>query len=91
MAVLITFGGTTVSKRRPGHLALGAILALGSCNGPTANHRFTNMDAERLDIANLDARNALARVDALEARIQALETRAAQQDGRTAAGSRKSK
>lgn len=48
-------------------LALAAALLLGSCGRPEWE--------DRLDVADVNARNAIARVDALEDRVEELESR----------------
>ncbi|CAH0495694.1 hypothetical protein [Novosphingobium sp. CECT 9465] len=55
-------------------IALGAMLLLGSC-GDNAYRRFTEGDYDRLDVADVNARNAIHRVDALESRVAELEQR----------------
>lgn len=47
-------------------------LALGSCDMPQA---FRASDADRLNVADVNARNAIARVAALESRVEELERR----------------
>jgi hypothetical protein len=47
-------------------IGLGLVLLLGSC-GPDWE--------DRLDVADVNARNAIARVDALESRVSELEDR----------------
>lgn len=59
-------------RLHPSTAILLAIM-LGSCsNLPQA---FTGEDAERLEIADVNARNAISRVDALESRVSDLEGR----------------
>lgn len=55
-------------------IAAVAVLLLGSC-GQSAYQRFTVGDYERLEIADVNARNAIARVDSLEGRISDIESR----------------
>ena len=53
-------------------LAAVAVLLLGSC-GDNAYRRYTEGDHNRLDIADVNARNAIYRVNQLEGRVEALE------------------
>ena len=53
-------------------LAGVAMLLLGSC-GDSAPRGFTEGDYSRLDAADVNARNAINRVDELEGRVEALE------------------
>lgn len=59
--------------RRAELLALA--LFLGSCDSGSAMRRFTNDDYDRLDVADVNSRNAIARVADLESRIEAIESR----------------
>jgi len=49
-------------------------LALGSC-GSSAPRTFTSGDYDRLDVADVNARNALSRISDLESRMDDLETK----------------
>lgn len=53
-------------KRLPYELAIVAGLLLGSCKPAWE---------DKLDVADVNARNAIARVDALESRVEELERR----------------
>jgi len=53
-------------------LILGA-LALGSCD--KLPHSFTGEDQDRLDVADVNARNAIYRVNELESRVSEIENR----------------
>lgn len=55
-------------------LAAVAVLLLGSC-GDNAYRRYTEGDHNRLEVANVNARNAINRVDELEGRISDIEQR----------------
>jgi hypothetical protein len=55
-------------------IALVAVLLLGSC-GDNAYRRFTEGDYDRLDVADVNARNAIYRVNELESRVEELERR----------------
>jgi hypothetical protein len=55
-------------------IGLALLVLLGSC-GDNAYHRFTQGDYDRLDAADVNARNAIARVDELESRVSDLEQR----------------
>lgn len=55
-------------------IALATLLLLGSC-GDSAPRRFTEGDYDRLDAADVNARNAIYRVNVLESRIEELEQR----------------
>ena len=59
-------------KRLPYEAAVIAAFALGSCDLPRSCRAS---DAERLDVADANARNAIARVAALESRVSDLEAR----------------
>lgn len=59
-------------KRLPYELIIIAGLLLGSC-GDNATRRFTDGDYDKLDVAGVNARNAIARVDALESRVEEIE------------------
>lgn len=61
-------------KRLPYELVIIAGLLLGSC-GQNASRRFTEGDYDRIDIADVNARNAIARVAELESRVDELERR----------------
>lgn len=61
-------------KRLPYELVIVAGLLLSSC-GDNAYRRFTEGDYNRLDVADVNARNAIARVDELEGRVEELERR----------------
>jgi hypothetical protein len=52
-------------------VALVAILLLGSCDSLPAN--YTRGDDEKLEAADVNARNAIYRVNALESRVEELE------------------
>ena len=60
-------------KRAPYEALIAASLMLGSCD--KLPHKFTGADYERLEIAEVNARNAIARVDALESRVSDLESK----------------
>lgn len=60
-------------KRLPYEVLLLGALALGSCD--QLPHSFTGEDYERLDIADVNARNAIARVYVLESRVEEIESR----------------
>ena len=53
-------------------LAAVAVLLLGSC-GDNAYRRYTEGDYNRLDVADVNARNAINQVNELEARVESLE------------------
>lgn len=53
-------------------IGLALALLLGSC-GQSAPRGFTEGDYDKLDVADVNSRNAIARVDALESRISVLE------------------
>ena len=53
-------------------LAAVAVLLLGSC-GDNAYRRYTQGDYNRLDVADVNARNAINQVNELEGRVEALE------------------
>ncbi|WP_374528661.1 hypothetical protein [Novosphingobium sp.] len=55
-------------------IAAVAVLLLGSC-GDSAPRRFTEGDYNRLDAADINARNAMYRVNELEGRVEELERR----------------
>ena len=55
-------------------IAIAAVLLLGSC-GDSAPRGFTEGDYDRLDVADVNARNAIYRVNELESRVEALEQR----------------
>jgi hypothetical protein len=61
-------------KRLPYELAIIAALLLGSC-GQNASRRFTEGDYDKLDVADVNARNAIYRVNELEGRVEELERR----------------
>lgn len=61
-------------KRLPYELVIVAALLLSSC-GDNAYRRFTEDDYNRLDVADVNARNAIARVNELEDRVEELERR----------------
>lgn len=63
-------------KRLPYELLIIAALALGGCKNLPQS--YTGYDAERLEIADVNARNALARISELESRISDLEARLGQ-------------
>lgn len=52
-------------------IAIATVLLLGSCDAMP--HKFTNADFDRLDVADVNARNAINRVDALESRVSEIE------------------
>ena len=53
-------------------LAAVAVLLLGSC-GDNTYRRYTQGDYNRLDVADVNARNAINQVNELEGRVEALE------------------
>lgn len=55
-------------------ITIAAALLVGSC-GADASRRFTEGDYDRLDVADVNARNAIYRVNALESRVSELEAR----------------
>ena len=61
-------------KRLPYELVIIAGLLLGSC-GQNATRRFTEGDYDKLDVADVNARNAIYRVNELEGRVEELERR----------------
>lgn len=61
-------------KRLPYELVIIAGLLLGSC-GQNASRRFTEGDYDKLDVADVNARNAIYRVNELESRVEELEQR----------------
>lgn len=61
-------------KRLPYELVIIAGLLLGSC-GQNATRRFTEGDYDRLDVADANSRNAIARIAELESRVEELERR----------------
>jgi len=62
-------------KRLPYELVIVGGLLLGSC-GDNASRRFTEGDYSRLEIADVNSRNALYRLSELESRVELLERRA---------------
>ncbi|MEN2786068.1 hypothetical protein ACFOKI_06650 [Sphingomonas qilianensis] len=61
-----------IPKRLPYELLVIAGLSLGSCDIPKTFHAS---DADRLDVADVNSRNAIARIDALESRVDDLESK----------------
>lgn len=61
-----------IPKRLPYELVMAAGLLLGSC-GDNATRRFTEGDYDKLDVAGANARNAIYRVNELEARVDEIE------------------
>jgi hypothetical protein len=61
-----------IARRLPYELLVLGALSLGSCDMPKTFHAS---DADRLDVADVNARNAIARVDALESRVDDLESK----------------
>lgn len=61
-------------KRLPYEVLIIAALLLGSC-GQNASRRFTEGDHDKLDVADVNARNAIYRVNELESRVEELERR----------------
>lgn len=55
-------------------IAVVAVLLLGSC-GDNAYRRYTEGDHNRLEAADVNARNAINRADELEGRISDIERR----------------
>ena len=53
-------------------IAIAGVLLLGS-RGDSAPRGFTEGDYDRIDVADVNARNAINRVDDLEGRVEALE------------------
>jgi hypothetical protein len=66
---------------RPAKLLLAVVVLLLSGCGSFA-HRFTNEDYERLEVAEVNARNAIERINRLESRVDELESRLAEREGR---------
>lgn len=62
-------------KRLPYEFALLAAFALSSCDGPDASARFTNNDRDRIDVADVNARNSLDRISSLDSRISEIESK----------------
>lgn len=62
-------------KRLPYEFGLLAAFALSSCDGPDASARFTNNDRDRIDVADVNARNALDRISSLDSRLTEVESR----------------
>ncbi|MGD9809891.1 MAG: hypothetical protein AB7U35_00980 [Sphingobium sp.] len=60
-------------KRLPYEILILGALALGSCD--KLPHSFTGEDYDQLDVADVNARNAIYRVDALESRVSEIESR----------------
>ena len=54
-------------------IAIVAALLLGSCD--SLPHSFTGADYDKLDVADVNARNAIYRVDELEGRVEEIESR----------------
>lgn len=61
-------------RRLPYELIIAAGLLLGSC-GENATRRFTEGNYDKLDVADVNARNAIYRVNELESRVEELERR----------------
>ncbi len=61
-----------VPRRLPYELLVIGALSLGSSDMPKTFHAS---DADRLDVADVNARNAIARIDALESRVDDLESK----------------
>lgn len=61
-----------LSARTRVEVAIGAALLLGSC-GQNAPRQFREGDFERLEVADVNSRNAIARIDDLESRVSELE------------------
>lgn len=59
--------------RLPYEAALFAALMLGSCD--KLPHSFTAADYDRLHVADVNARNAIAKVDELDSRVSDLEAK----------------
>lgn len=56
-----------------GAAGLAAVLLLSDCDG--LPRTFTGADRSRIDVADVNGRNALARVEALEGRVEELEAK----------------
>lgn len=63
-----------ISNRTKIEIALVAGVLLGSC-GDNAYRRFTEGDYDRLDVADVNARNAIYRVNDLASRVEQIEMR----------------
>lgn len=61
-------------KRLPYEILILSALLLGSC-GDSAPRRFTKGDYNRLDVADVNGRNALSRVSDLESRVSEIESK----------------
>ena len=53
-------------------IGLSALLLLGSCDMPQT---YRSSDVDKLDVADVNARNAISRVNALESRVEEIESR----------------
>lgn len=62
-------------KRLPYEFALLAALALSSCDDSNVMARFTNGDRDRIDVADVNARNALDRISSLDSRLTEVESK----------------
>ena len=63
-----------LSRHTRTELLILTALALGSC-GSSAPRTFTAGDYDRLNVSDVNARNAIARMDALESRVDEIESR----------------
>ncbi len=59
-------------KRRSYEMLIVGAFLLGSC-GQNAALLFTEDDQDRIDVADANARNAIARINELEGRVEELE------------------
>jgi hypothetical protein len=50
------------------------VLLLGSCGGKTPR-AFTDADYDRIDVADVNARNAIYQINELESRVDEIESR----------------
>jgi hypothetical protein len=62
-------------KRLPYELAIAAAMTVGSCSNGGSFHSFTRDDYERLERADVNARNAMARQSEIIDRLDRIEQR----------------